>query len=201
MIGLKYWDDPNTYYTQENNPQEQLLYKEDGKGFLEFCGATAAVSILHAIGADINIKCPGIWKPQPEAILGNFFHDPRNYKDFLRMRPDLDPKKYFNNRIYSYYPLAIQKVFNIKCRKEHGRLENIEKILKSNTGILVQLQSPGHFIAVVAYSKKDNVVIYNEPWKKTPWPSLLKGSSGFNRYINMQELEKNMHNQRVLIGV
>lgn len=200
---LKYWNDPETHYTQENNPQEQILYKEDGKGFLEFCGATAAVSLLHARDGKkaVQIKCPGIWEPQPEGTLGDFFHDPRNYNEFKRLNPNINPYEYFNNRMLGFYPYAIEQVFNVKAKVEKKTTQNIGKILTKNIGVMLWLKKPSHFIAVVKYVKDGDVIIYNDPWKKNYYPAHLKGTSGFNRMIKRKELEQNLNNYRILVGV
>ncbi|KKN34366.1 hypothetical protein LCGC14_0794130 [marine sediment metagenome] len=198
---LKYWNDIDTHYTQENNPQEQILYKEDGKGFLEFCGSTAAVSLLHARGNKVEIICPGAWKPQPEGVLGNFFHDPRNYAEFSRLNKSIDPKEYFNNRMLGFYPYAIKQVFGVESIVEKKSVEDIDKLLSKNIGVMLWLKKPSHFIAVVKYDKEDNTIIYNDPWKKNYYPSGLKGTSGFNRKIKRIELEKNLNHYRILIGV
>ena len=67
VIGLKKWNIKDTYFIQTNNPTEEILRKEDGKGFLETCGPTAAVNCLSARGNNIEIICPGCYEPQPFA--------------------------------------------------------------------------------------------------------------------------------------
>ena len=196
-------DSPKTHYTQENNPQEQILFKEDGKGFLEFCGATAVVSLIHARAGKkaVKIKCPGVWNPQPEGTLGDFFHDPRNYKKFKKLNPNIDPYKYFNNRMLGFYPFAIEQVFNVKAKVEKKSTQNIGKLLSKNIGVMLWLKNPSHFIAAVKYVSDSDIIIYNDPWKKNYYPSELKDTSGFNRMIKRTELNKNLNSYRILIGV
>lgn len=200
IYGLKLWNDKDTYYTQTNNPQEEILRKEDGGGFLESCGPTAAVSIVHAIGKNVKITCPGEWSPQPESVLFNFFHDQRNYVEFKKIRTGLNPYNYFNNRVPQFYPYALMKVFNVKALFEWKSLSDIQELLKSNIGIMPCLRKPGHYISIVAYDSDTEEVIYNDPWPNNFWPSSLNGTSGFNRRILLNKLTQNINGYRIVIG-
>ena len=80
ITGAVYWNDPNKWYVQTNNPSEELLRKINKKDFLETCGPSAGVNCAAVHGFDLEIKCPGKYKPQPEEVLSDWFNDPRNYK-------------------------------------------------------------------------------------------------------------------------
>lgn len=201
IVGLKNWDDINTYYIQNNNPQEELLRKTNESDYLEFCGATAIVSVLHARGDDVTITCPGPFKPQPESVLGNFFHDPRNYKLLKDIRPSIDTKKYMNNRVPQFFPIAIRRVFDVAAFFEWENLNGIEGLMEQNIGIICCMKNPGHYIGVVAYNTVTQEVCYNDPWKGNYYPKQLKEKSGFNRWFPYKQLRDNLTNYRILIGV
>lgn len=228
IIGLKKWDDANTYYKQDNNSTEQLL-KKDGKrdsekiikicnqnnigkkvqeeiiksikGFLETCGPTAAINILAARGNNVKIPGPGIYEIQPEDYLTAYFNDPRNYDKLKNIR-DLNNDYYFGNEIPQFYPLAISECFNVETRFDWGVDYNTLKMyLSSNVGVMLCLKNPGHFIAVVAMNDETNEIIYRDPWPGNYWPYKYKGTSGFNRVLKYVELAKNIQNYSVIIGV
>lgn len=198
--GLKKWTDKDTYFIQTNNPTEEILRKEDGKGFLESCGPTTAVNLMAARGDIVNITCPGIYHPQPEEVLTDYFNDPINYPIFEKVRKDLNIKDFMNNRIPQLYPIALLHVFNVKALFEWENLRRMVWLLDHNIGLMVCLKNPGHYIGIVAYNGFTKELCYREPWSNNPWPAELYGQSGFNRWINEERLLKNLTNYRVLIG-
>lgn len=200
VIGLKKWNIKDTYFIQTNNPTEEILRKEDGKGFLETCGPTAAVNCLAARGNNIEIICPGSYEPQPEEVLNDYFHDPRNYPKLKEVRSSIDPSKFFNNRVPQDYQVAIPDVFGVKASFEWKNIQGIDELLKNNIAIMLCLKDPGHYIAVVAYETESKEVCYRDSWPNNYWPKNLKGTSGFNRWIPIETLQKNLSSYRVLIG-
>jgi hypothetical protein len=64
--GARFWNDRDHYYTQTNNPTEEILRKRSDGNWLVSCGPSAAVSCLSAMGHDVAVKCPGSYAPQPE---------------------------------------------------------------------------------------------------------------------------------------
>ena len=197
IYGLKHYLDKRTYYVQTNNPTEEILRKEDGKGFLETCGPTTAINCLAAIGKDIKIKCPGTYSPQPEEVLSDFFNDPANYDEFEKIRKGLNYQNFFNNRVPQLYPFAIKSVFNVKARFEWQSLNNMEKLLKANVAIMVCLLKPSHYVAIVAYDKTEGTICIRDPWPNSP---IAKGN-GFNKWIKQETLFWNLEEFRILIGV
>lgn len=201
VAGLKLWLDKNTYYIQTNNPTEEILKKEDGNGFLETCGPTSATTGVAGRGSNVEIICPGNYKPQPEEVLNDFFHDPNNYPELKAVRADLDPSNFFNNRVPQDYEIAIPAVFGIKATFEWKNLEGIYDLLRNNIAVMLCFKKPGHYIVAVAYNKQTEELCYRDPWPNNPYPSRLKGQSGFNRWVKRSEIESNLTNYRVLIGV
>tara|TARA_Y100000310_G_scaffold269827_1_gene283297 strand:- start:9497 stop:10099 length:603 start_codon:yes stop_codon:yes gene_type:complete len=198
MIGLIYWNDESTYYTQTNNPSEELLRKEDGEDFLETCGPTAAVNILAAAGYRVDIECPGTYRPQPEEVLTDWFNDPRNYGTMLTARDGVDPSLYMGNEIPQYYPAAIRDVFAVAARFFWGvSVDDVISALANRCGVMICLEKPGHYIAVVAYDPDTREIVYRDPWPGNPWPEAYRGQSGFNRRISGTE---NIKGYRIEIG-
>jgi len=200
VVGLVRWDDPNTYYSQTNNPTEEILRKEDGEGFLVACGPTAVVNCLAAAGHKVTVECPGRYYPQPEEVLFDWFNDPRNYKMLEKIRKGIDPEDWFGNEIAQYYPAALLDVFGVPAHFEWGaKYKDVTKAIKNRRGVMLCLKNPGHFIAVVAYKELEQALIYNDPWPGNPWPAKWRGKSGFNRSIAGPELE-NLKPYRIEIG-
>ena len=207
-IGLKYWkndrpDKNGTYYVQDNNATEKLLAKSHNKDqYLETCGPTSAVSLLSARGDDINCNFPGEYQMQPEDALTIFFHDPQN-RPVLEAARALRQDQWFGNRIPQWYPVAIQAVFGVECSFHWGllKIDQLKELLSRNIGVMLQLNNPGHYIAVVAFDYTKDEIIYNDPWPGNYWPERLRGSSGERRQITMDEYYSNIANFHILFGV
>lgn len=199
--GLKKWNDNNTYYTQVNNPTEEILRKKNKKRFLETCGPTAAVNILAARGDDIHIKCPGEYIPQPEEVLNDYFNDPANYKTLKKSREGLNPADWLGNEVPQYYAAAVPAVFGVKTKFRWSQTwQNIIDNLKKNIGMMVCIKKPGHFIAIVAYDDKTDELVYNDPWPGNKWPPKYAGKSGFNRRMTKVEYHGKVNAYCVEIG-
>ena len=208
-IFLRRAQDPDTYYTQENNPTEERLkiMKSDGSlktSFLQTCGPTAAMNIVAALSKsdkDFEIICQGGYKPQPEEVLSDYFTDSRNYKKFKKRRSDIEPGDYQGNEIPQYYVDAVLDVFGLNCVFKYGiGFSDIYRAIKGGRGVMLCLKYPGHFIAVVGIEYAEEKIIYNDPWQRNPWPSRLKGTSGFLREMNKNEFESNVKPYMVIIG-
>ncbi len=198
MIALSHWDDANTYYTQTNNPTEQILKKEDGLEWLETCGPTAAVNCLAAAGHSVRIECPGRYWPQPEEVLMDWFNDPINYDAMKRIRDSVDPSTIMGNEVPQWYEAAIPDVFGIPAHFRWGcAFESLRGAIQGNIGVMLCLKKPGHFIAAVAVDGER--LIYREPWPGNPWPERLKGEPGFNRSLKGDEL-RNLQPYRIEVG-
>ena len=178
--GSKYWNNPSYYYIQTNNPTEEMLKKQGVKNFLESCGGTSAVCCGAAVGAVLEIKCPGAYRPQPEEVLTDWFNDPVNYGALEKVRDDIGPKDLPGNRVPQYYPLAMKSVFNIFCKfiwvDSHFILAEYFKL---GYAIQLCLKSPSHYVAGVGYDTASSEIVINDPW-----PNRFKdGKGGFNRKI------------------
>lgn len=199
--GLKKWNDRDTYFTQVNNPTEEILRKKNKKGFLETCGPTAAVNILAARGDNILINCPGEYIPQPEEVLNDYFNDPANYRNLKNARKGLNPADWLGNEIPQYYSVAVPAVFGIKSKFRWSQTwQNIIDCVKQNIGVMICLKNPGHFIAVVAYDDKTDEMIYNDPWPGNKWPVNYAGKPGFNRRMKKVEYHSNVNAYCIEIG-
>lgn len=153
-------------YSQTNNPEEELLRKVGVRGYLETCGPSAMCSCLSAVGYELEVEMPGGYKHQPESLLTSFLNDPNNYKQFKEIRPNLDPKTIPGNRVPQYYPFAVWKLWGAMATFDWGGTwKNVVDLASQrNSAVMVCLKDPGHYIAVIDYDKKNEVLIYNDSW-------------------------------------
>ena len=194
--GVKYWNDRERYYTQTNNPTEEILRKRSGGNWLVSCGPTAAVTCLAAMGRDIRCGCPGNYQPQPEEVLMDYFNDPRNYEALKKARPEIDPRSYHGNEIAQYYAVAVPAVFGVKCSFAFGgKFSEVAALVQNGKAVQVCLVKPGHYIAVVAFDDPARELIYNDPW-----PGRFKDGNGFNRRMSEAEFLSNVKPYRLVYG-
>jgi hypothetical protein len=193
--GVKYWQDRQRYYTQTNNPTEETLRKRADGNWLVSCGPTAAVSCLASMGFEVEAKCPGTYRPQPEEILMGYMNDPRNYDALKKARPEI-PRSYHGNEIAQYYPVAVPAVFGVKCSFAFGGdFRTVASLVQSGKAVQVCLVKPGHYIAVVAYDDAARELIYNDPY-----PGRFKDGNGFNRHMGEAEFRSNVKSYRIVYG-
>jgi len=183
IVGAKYWNDPDRYYIQTNNPTEEMLRKQGIRGFLETCGSTAAVNCLAVHGYNLDIACPGDYRPQPEEVLTDWFNDPRNYKILEKARKDIGPRDLPGNRVPQYYPPAIKSVFGAECKfvwigTHHVLADYFEK----GYSIQLCLRSPSHYVAGVAYDVTTSEIVINDSW-----PNRFPDGRGWNKRISDME--------------
>jgi hypothetical protein len=190
--GAIYWNDPDKYYIQTNNPTEEILrkslvkvnqlLKEEGIakyiGFLESCGSSSGVNCSAVHNYNLEIICPGDYKPQPEECLNDWFNDPRNYSLLEKVRKDIGPEDLPGNRVPQYYPPAMKAVFNVECEfvwvATHHQLADY---FSKGYSVQLLLRSPSHYIAGVAYDFSTSEFIINDSW-----PGRFKDDKGgFNR--------------------
>lgn len=193
--GTKYWNikkDNNGdyhYFIQTNNPTEQILERKGVKEFLESCGPSAAVNCCASIGAPVTIYTPGEYRPQPEEVLMDFFHNPANQAALLSIR-NVDWKIHLPNRIPQYYPYAVKKVFGVNANYfENHSFNTIASKVVDGNAIQACLVKPGHYIAIVAYDDIQKELIYNDSW-----PNRFADGNGFNRRMNEAEFQSNVCN-------
>lgn len=213
--GAKYWNDRTFYFTQENNPDEVLEHMRDEEevahvtallegarvprgilervrkimsDYLESCGPTAAVNCLAALGYDLDIRCPGFFRPQPEAVLMDWFHDIRNFDAMRGARNNLEPGKIPGNRVPQYYPEAVFHVFSANAEFQFVRDWNqVKHFLFSGGAVQLTLKNPGHYIACVAYDDSEDELIYHDSW-----PSRFGDGNGFCRRLEYEEYMDNV---------
>jgi hypothetical protein len=194
--GVKYWQDRERYYTQTNNPTEEMLRKRADGNWLVSCGPSAAVSCIAAMGYDVSVKCPGMYQPQTEEVLMDYFNDPRNYDALKKVRPEIDPRNYYGNEIAQFYEVAVPAVFGVKCSFAFGGdFDKVASLLQSGKAVQLCLVKPGHYIAGVAFDDTARELIYNDPW-----PGRFKDGNGFNRRMGEVEFRGNVKPYRIVYG-
>jgi hypothetical protein len=201
IIGLPRWDNPDAYYSQTNNVVETILAKTKADRKLESCGPTAAVCILDALGALGQVMTPGGWIPQPEDLLAAWMNDPRNYDAMRRFRSDIDPSSIMGNEVPQWYEAAIPAVFGVKARFYWGSGQpEISQALRNGRGVLITLQTPGHYVGIVADDVDARQFVYHDPWPGNSWPYAMAGKPGRCRRVGYAELSTNIKVYRVEIG-
>jgi len=191
--GTDRWHD--VYYSQENNPTEAFLKAAMGtlKSWLESCGPTAAVNCLAAMGLNVRIECPGIYKPQPEEVLMDYFNDPRNEAKLKEIR-DL-PESIPENRVPQFYPQAVYDVFRQRCIFRWGpSFGGVADHVSDGRAVQLCLKKPGHYIAIIAYDDVKDELIFNDPWGGR----FKDGKSGRHRRLNRTEFFDNVQNYYIL---
>jgi hypothetical protein len=179
IVGAQFYADRDRFFSQVNNPSEELLRKTGAVGWLETCGPTAAVNCLAVLGYDLTIVCPGPYRPQPEEVLSDFLNDPRNYRELSKERTDISPDRMPNNRVPQYYPLAVAQVFGAQGSFIWLTMpEQLPKYLVEGRAVQICLEKPGHYLAAVAFDDEKDEIIFNDPW-----PDQYPDKNGFNRRI------------------
>jgi hypothetical protein len=185
--GVRIWNYRECYYTQANNPTEEILRKRSDGPWLVSCGPSAATCCVAAMGHDVDILCPGTYRPQSEEVLMDFFNDPRNYAALKAARPDTPPDVWHGNEVPQFYPMAVQAVFGIGAvflwGHDFGRAASS---LEAGRAVQLCLVKPGHYIAAVAYDDERREIIYNDPW-----PGRFSDGNGFNRRMGEAEFKSN----------
>lgn len=195
ISGAKYWyDRDRCYFSQENNPTEQILKKREEEGFLESCGPSAACSALSSLGYDLTIRCPGSYSPQPEEVLMDFFNDPRNYDKLEAIRRGVDPALMPGNRVPQWYPYAVKEVFGATgAFFWTNGLGAVAKYLEKGYAVQLCLKKPGHYIAAVAYDNEANEIIFNDSY-----PGRFADRNGFNRHMDAEEFKRNVKSYAII---
>ena len=194
--GVQFWNDRDCYYTQTNNPTEEILRKRSDGSWLVSCGPSAAVTCIAAMGHDVEVRCPGAYRPQSEEVLMDFFNDPRNYAALKAARPDTPPEVWHGNEVPQFYPVAVQAVFGVSAAfrwfRDFGRAA---VSVQDGKAVQLCLVKPGHYIAVVAYDDEKRELIYNDPW-----PGRFPDGNGFNRRMGYAEYQANVKPYLIIYG-
>jgi hypothetical protein len=194
--GVQFWNDRDCYYTQTNNPTEEILRKRSDGSWLVSCGPSAAVTCIAAMGFNVCCGCPGDYMPQSEEVLMDFFNDPRNYAALKAARPDTPPDVWHGNEVPQFYPVAVKAVFGVAARFEWGAgFDTIAAELQSGKAVQLCLVKPGHYIAAVAFDSGAREIIFNDPW-----PGRFEDGNGFNRRMGEAECKANLKPFRIVYG-
>jgi hypothetical protein len=194
--GVQFWNDRGCYYTQTNNPTEEILRKRSDGGWLVSCGPSAAVTCLAAMGHDVDVRCPGVYRPQSEEVLMDFFNDPRNYAALKAARPDTPPDVWHGNEVPQFYPVAVKAVFGVNAQFYWAHdFGGVAERLRAGQAVQLCLVKPGHYIAAVAYDDGTREIIYNDPW-----PGRFPDGNGFNRRMEEAEFKGNVKPYLIVYG-
>jgi hypothetical protein len=202
MSGIKgalKWNCKDSYYSQMNNPTEALLYKlrtNERPQWLESCGPTAAINCLAAMGINIEIVCPGAFRPQPEEVLMDYFNDPRNFTKLEAVRKvDADIP---GNRVPQYYPLAVKEVFGVDVAFRWGAPSTgISDHVMAGRPVMVCMERPSHYIALVAYNPSTRNFIYHDSWGAR----FSDDGGGFSRLMGDTEFGNNLQPYHLVFGL
>ena len=205
--GAKVWYERDHHYSQENNPTELRALKTYSlnKGvynkydYLETCGPSAAVGCMAVLGTvDLEIICPGEYKPQPEEVLADFFIDGVNDDEFERIRSGFQNTNIPENRAPQFYPYAVQQVFNFNGAsfKYLKSFDLIANYLKLGNSIQLCLKNPSHYVAAVAFDDLSQEIIYNDP--NISRKALKR--KGFLERMGYEEYNDNVCNYIVVYG-
>jgi len=199
-IFTEYGNDPDIYITQTNNPTETLLGKirlhTPGLTALQSCGPSSAAMAIAAIhGYDfLKITTPGGYEPQPEEVLMDFFNDPRNKEEFIKIRSNFNTDRINFNEVPQYYPFAVSQVFGVKASFEWGaKFDQIYKDIEKGYSTQIALKNPGHYVTIVGCNNENKSIIYHDPW-----PQRFADNNGYKRIMSFDELKNNVKPYRVV---
>lgn len=191
IIGCKYWDDRDRFYTQENNSTEELLKKLGFKNYLETCGSSMVTNCCMSIeGTSYKFEELRI---QPEDLVTALLNNSHNYGELQKYRPNLDPSEYPGNRIPQYHPYAAEHIFGIKAEylEMNGfNSDFVKSKLEIGCSIGACYKKPGHFISIVAYDATTDEFITKDSWRST----IKDGTNGFLRRIPKNWIKTNIQN-------
>jgi hypothetical protein len=204
---LPYWDDSDTFFTQENNPSEILLKKILGRIYLESCGPTAVANIVQSLDKYLRVIISSkkfgnvdYVIPLDETIM-DYFGNTDNFKRFDEIRESEGFKKKPFNEIPQYYPEMVNDLFDMKGVFRWGvSFTKVAEYVAKGYGVMLCFKKPGHFIAVGYADDVSEEIEYRDSWKNNYFPKRLKGTSGFNRRVKWSEIEGNLQGYLVAIG-
>ena len=189
--GTECWKERSAYFSQSNNPTETFLKTtlKDRAGWLVSCGPTVSVGCLAVMGKNVEIACPGVYKPQPEEVLMDYFNDPRNKKTLNSIRFVADAIT--KNRVPQYYPHAVYAVFGHRSNFRWGMsFMSIAAYVGKGCAVQVCLKVPDHYVGIIAYDDEKYELLYNDPWGER-FPDKR---GGWQRRMGQREFEDNVQN-------
>lgn len=204
---LSFWEDRETFYTQENNPTETLLGKILGRVYLESCGPTAAANLVQSIFKALKVivalgKRRNIYDIPLDEVIMDYFNNPGNFEKFNKIREYKGFKKIPFNEIPQYYPVMFRELFGLESQfKWNVTFDKVVDLLSAKYGVMICFKKPGHFVGVGKVYPETREIEYRDSWKGNYFPKRLKGTSGFNRKVKWSEIEKNLKNFYITVGV
>ena len=196
MKFTKYGNDPNHFFTQENNAIDTFRKKTGEPYWRETCGQTSMCNGAAAVSLenrDRLLKKPEypLWTPQPEDLLFLWLNDPRNQAILQKVR-SLDDSV-VPSRVAQYLPVGLKHVFGIDAMFNWGISEKllIDSLDKGNA-VTVWLKMPDHYEVIVGYSDKEFIV--NDSWKGRSGNT----NGGFNEKIDRASLIRNCNPLRII---
>lgn len=149
---------------QDNNAIESLLgsFKGDRPIYRETCGPSAIESLLEGLGVD-QAQCGLL---QPSDYYTAYLNDPKRGFPSSWTQPKNRYGEAYPRLIKDLYPLLkTRMVFaGVKALKD-----DLVKVLQAVDSVaLVNLNDPGHYIAVLHIDEHMNVH-YNDSWLGNPW--------------------------------
>lgn len=198
LLGEDLRDTSRYNFTQKNNVPETFLKKILNKIFYETCGNTSATIACFMMALEIQGLHPvkdDRWQCQPEDYLFLYLNDSNNYKQFLKDRPNLDPKNYPGNRVPQYYPEAIKQVFKMDAifTWSAGKEYWIKEIRAKNV-VQICLEKPGHYRVLHNYDTETDEFIYADPlygfYKRIKAAEQVANNKGFSIVVYNQRYKK-----------
>lgn len=187
IVGARFWNDRDRYYSQVNNPTEEELRKLGFSAWLQSCGSSAGATCAAAVGYFLEIRCPGGYLLPADEAITDYLNDPGNYAKLRREASWIDPGVQPGNRHAAYYPIAAREIFG--ARAVHWVQATPQRIVdqvRRTRAVQGCISPPGHYLAIVAYDPATEELIYHDPWpsRKASWYG-----DGFCRRFTELELE------------
>lgn len=199
--GTKLWNDAEEFNRQLNDPVEQLYkklikqiqkkYPQVHVGYLESCGPNAMANCFTSTEDGRRkvltvCKTLGVYKQQVSHIIIGYLNDPANKDKMNKARvesgaPAIDNDSMQGNRVPQYYPLAAWELFSVKADFQWNvTFDTLKAIVIKGYPVQVCKKKPGHYIAVKAYDKRKDCLVYDDSWR------------GFNKFMNRAEAKENL---------
>ena len=182
--------DRGIYYSQENNAQVKLFERYFGSGKAIACGPTCAAMAFHMTWWPMDVFTPGV---QPEDSILMMVHNPHNLKA-LKAKRDIDYDKFPPGEVPQVYDVVGEMLYSTDtaCRFKWG-LDF--KIVKANIDAGVPMMicgdfpAGGHYVLVVGYDDDDDIIVYNDPYKKQ-WPDRIGQRREMDASFFSQKIQK-----------
>jgi hypothetical protein len=165
IYGIKNWNNPAIRYDQTQNSLEAIIKKLFAMhnikiSYLISCGLSTAGCLYEGIGwlTESNVpKFPNGEQIQFDDWIAMYCNNPQDTRFPNYPMP--------NNMYGEPYIIMAKLLFNKTIRY----IENISfdmaiTELKKHNGIQICLKDPAHWIPIIAYDDKQDVLIFNDSW-------------------------------------